>query len=137
MAFRNFSSKQYTLDRDVVTIFAAARTNGSGAFTNQRGLGATLARSDVGLATLTLDAGLKFDSILHVSAVLRTPGATAVDAFVQVGTWVATGVGVLTLKCIQNDATETVAVQEWPAADVDSELMVAVTFRNTNQKPSN
>jgi len=136
MAYRNFTSKQYTLDRDVVTIYGKALTAGNGAFTGQKGLGVTLARSGVGLATVTLGSGLKFNDLLHVSAVLRTPGATAVDATVQVGTWVAS-TGVLTLKCIQDSATETVAVVEWPAADADSELQVALTFRNTAQKPNN
>ncbi len=130
MAYKNFERGVMTLNRDVVQLNLAIPTNGATApvAASIRGIGYTVARPGVGIYTLTPVAGLKFPVQLGIRADLRLSAIG--NTFAQVTTYNAT-TGVITINCVTGVG---VAV-EWPAANADNVLGVAITFSNSSQLP--
>jgi hypothetical protein len=130
MSYKNFSNAVYTLNRDVVQLNLAVPTNGATTpvASGIRGRGYTVARTGVGIYTFTPQAGLLFPVQLGIRADLRL--AAVGNTFAQVGTYNAT-TGVFTINCVSG----TGVAAEWPAANADNVLGVAITFSNSSQLP--
>ncbi len=130
MAFKNFDNDVLTLDRDVVIFRFTIPTNGAttpvrtGIFGN----GYTVARTGVGIYTLTPIAGLKWPTRPCVQAHLSL--AAVGNTFAQVGGY-NTSTGVITVNCVTGSGV----AAEWPAANADNILNVSILTNNTSQKP--
>lgn len=128
MAYKNFSNQLMTLSRSIVQFNMTIPTNGIHTPLGVKGAGFTVAKTNVGVYTLTPDAGLKFPVQLGVFAHLRL--AAVGNTWAQVGT-INTTTGVITVNCVTGLG---VAV-EWPAANADNVLSVEIVYSNSSQLP--
>lgn len=129
MAFKNFDSEVFSLDRDLVIFRLTIPTNG--ATTPVRaginGNGYTVARTGVGIYTLTPVAGLRFPTRPAVTVSMGFAALT--NAFAQVLTYNTT-TGVITIVYLAAGVAA-----EWPAANADNVLNVTIVAQNSSQLP--
>jgi hypothetical protein len=131
MAFKNFTEKMSSLNRDVIKLSLAVPTNGAAVPTASgiRGLGYTVTWAATGIYTFTPVSGLKMPVLLGISAHLRLNAVG--NTFAQVGTF-DSATGVFTVRCVSG----TGVAAEWPAANANNVLSVEVTLSNSSQLPN-
>ncbi len=133
MAYKNFQRGIMAVLRDVVNLNFAIPTNGATTpvALGVRGGGFTVARTGVGVYTLTPMAGMKFPVQLGVLAQLRLATFVA-NQDVRVST-INASTGVITITHLN---TTTGAAVEWPAANADNVLSVQLAYSNSSQAPN-
>lgn len=131
MGYRTLYENNYNANPMKIAFEFAIPTNGATTpvASGIRGRGATVARTGVGVYTLTFAAGHKYLDLLNTSAHLRLSAVG--NTYAQVGTWNST-TRVLTINC-----TAAGVAAEWPAANADNVLYVKVEFGDSNTKPAN
>jgi hypothetical protein len=125
MAARNFSGLK-TLGRELIVIAGSFAPNGSSAVsaTSRKGRGWSVARTDVGLFTITFTD--KYVDL--VSAIATAQLATAADIKAQIGTYTAAS-KTLVIRLLA------VATETEVAADANNRVNFVCVFSNSSQAP--
>lgn len=131
MGARNLTGMQYSLERDVVSLYGRGTGAGAGNLTGVKGKGITsIVRTGVGLHTITLDD--KWQGLLDFNAIVVGPTAT--------GHW-----EISVVSETVNASTKQVLIAIWGAASAAApalkdltaaeRLQFTVTLSNSSQVP--